>query len=190
MVIKSSTLSRALLLLATSTAALAQNNPAPGQPPPPSSGGAGTGIYMYPKNGQTQEQQWTDRYACHNWSKTQSGFDPTQQGGAPQPNEAASRLADYQRAMRACLEARGYSVSIPPVVPVPVPRAVPAPPPVMASTRNSELKYHPFLVQIGGGYTITQGMLSQTLQDGGHAALGFAWFPSSALPLGIRIDGS
>jgi hypothetical protein len=76
-------------------------------PPPP----AGEDFYIYPRNGQTAEQQSADRFECHTWARSQTGFDPTQPGvevppaaGANAPREA------YQRAMTACLEARGYSV--------------------------------------------------------------------------------
>src|SRR6185437_10256426 len=40
------------------------------------SGGAGD-IYVYPKNGQTDEQTSNDRFECHKWAVTQTGFDPT-----------------------------------------------------------------------------------------------------------------
>ena len=59
----------------------------------------------YPKNAQSSEQQATDKYECHHWAVTQTGFDPTL-GGGPQ---AGSR-ADYLRAQASCLEGRGYSV--------------------------------------------------------------------------------
>jgi hypothetical protein len=65
--------------------------------------GAGSGdVYVYPRNGQTEEQMQNDRYECHGWAVSQSGFDPTrpQQTGNPD---------DYRRAMVACLDARGYS---------------------------------------------------------------------------------
>jgi hypothetical protein len=80
----------------------------PGSPPP----GAppADNYFMYPKNGQTQEQQAADQYECHSWAKTQTGFDPTQQAGGVAPGDTGSRREQYQRAMTACLEARGYSV--------------------------------------------------------------------------------
>jgi hypothetical protein len=68
------------------------------------------GFYLYPKNGQTPEQQAADRFECHTWSKDQTGFDPTQQGGGVSPTENGSKSTQYTRAMTACLEARGYSV--------------------------------------------------------------------------------
>ena len=70
----------------------------------------GDDFYVYPRNGQTAEQQAADRYECHSWSKTQTGFDPTQPGGAMPGNQTAASREQYQRAITACLEARGYSV--------------------------------------------------------------------------------
>jgi hypothetical protein len=78
----------------------------PAQPPP-----GGDDFFVYPRNGQTPEQQSADRYECHSWAKTQTGFDPTQSGGGAPPGGAAGAGRDqYQRAITACLEARGYSV--------------------------------------------------------------------------------
>lgn len=37
---------------------------------------------IYPKNGQTADQQSRDRYECHVWSVQQSGFDPSNPGAA------------------------------------------------------------------------------------------------------------
>lgn len=67
-------------------------------------------LIIYPKNGQSTEQQAADRYECHSWAKQQTGFDPTQPGGGvPAPNSASARSA-YDRAMSACLSGRGYEV--------------------------------------------------------------------------------
>jgi hypothetical protein len=55
-------------------------------------------IFMYPKNGQSADQQSTDRRECQQWAAQQAGSD-----GAQAP--------DYQRAMAACIEGRGYSVN-------------------------------------------------------------------------------
>ncbi len=67
-------------------------------------------LYIYPKDGQNEEQQADDRYGCHRWSVSQTNYDPT----LPAENISVSNLSrkreDYQRAMRACLEGRGYSV--------------------------------------------------------------------------------
>lgn len=67
-------------------------------------------LFIYPKNRQSEQQQATDRYDCHRWAADQSTFDPTQPGGNVPDAQRTAKRADYQRAMKACLEARGYSV--------------------------------------------------------------------------------
>jgi hypothetical protein len=65
--------------------------------PAPGDGGAASGqIYMYPKNGQSPEQQATDKAECQQWASQQAG-------------SVAQNGLDYQRAMAACVEGRGYS---------------------------------------------------------------------------------
>src|SRR5271163_2060769 len=74
------------------------NTPAP-MPAPNSSAGFGPGIgqiFMYPKNGQSPEQQATDKAECQKWASEQAG-------------QVAQNAPDYQRAMVACVEGRGYS---------------------------------------------------------------------------------
>ena len=70
----------------------------------------GERIFIYPKQGQSEQQQATDRYACHSWSTEQTGFDPTRPSGNVGENQYTNKRDDYYRAMKACLEARGYSV--------------------------------------------------------------------------------
>jgi hypothetical protein len=78
----------------------------PGAPPSASN----EDLIVYPKNGQTAEQQAADRYECHRWAKQQTGFDPTAAGGGvPGPSGAGAR-SSYDRAMSACLTGRGYEV--------------------------------------------------------------------------------
>ncbi len=67
-------------------------------------------LYIYPKTGQSEEQQETDRYECHRWSAEQTGFDPTRPAGNVTAEQHADQSREYQRAMKACLEARDYSV--------------------------------------------------------------------------------
>jgi hypothetical protein len=67
-------------------------------------------LYIYPKSGQDAAQQAQDRYECHRWAGDQTGFDPTRPAGGVAPEQAAGKRGEYQRAMTACLEARGYSV--------------------------------------------------------------------------------
>ncbi|HUO78643.1 MAG TPA: DUF6515 family protein [Steroidobacteraceae bacterium] len=67
-------------------------------------------VFMYPRNGQSADQQASDRYECHRWAADQTGFDPTRQDGGVASGDAPARRAEYFRAMSACLEGRGYSV--------------------------------------------------------------------------------
>jgi hypothetical protein len=67
-------------------------------------------IFIYPRNGQSAQQQSTDRYECHRSAADATGYDPTQAGGGVAVAMASSKRADYLRAQAACLDARGYSV--------------------------------------------------------------------------------
>lgn len=78
-------------------------------PPGGQAPAAQSDLFMYPKAGQTAEQQDRDRYECHRWAADQSGFDPTQ-APAPGSQDAAMKRDGYMRAEAACLEARNYSV--------------------------------------------------------------------------------
>jgi len=40
-------------------------------------------VFAYPSGGQSQQQQDADRYACHTWSVSQTGFDPTAMPAPP-----------------------------------------------------------------------------------------------------------
>jgi hypothetical protein len=63
-------------------------------------------LIVYPKNGQSQEVLGKDKFECHQWAVSQTGFDPTQPGGGTAPGNRSN----YLRAQAACLEGRGYSV--------------------------------------------------------------------------------
>jgi len=79
-------------------------------PPPVADGSSASGsgaaqaqevsgqVYMYPKNGQSAEQQSADRRACQQWAANQTGGESGNQA-----------YSDYRRAMVACAEGRGYS---------------------------------------------------------------------------------
>jgi hypothetical protein len=84
-----------------------QTQPPPDAAPPPPSG---DDFFVYPKNGQPEDQQAKDKFECHKWASQQSGFDPTLSGGGVPPEQNASARSSYNRAMIACLEGRGYSV--------------------------------------------------------------------------------
>src|SRR5579862_5948681 len=50
--------------------------------------------------------------------------------------------------------------------------------------------YHPFRFHIDGGGTLTEKSNTQDFADGWNAGLGFTWYPTSHLPLGLRVDGT
>lgn len=186
-----------LLLCATSLTAFAQTTTAPSAPGPT--------VPTYPENlsvtpkfGQTQEQLAADRAECELWAKGQTGFDP-QRGPGAAPSDYNLRHQQYGRAMAACLDGHGYSVRFTaPVVapptysPPPSPQRPVAVAPVVRypPPPGPELKYRPFAVQIDGGYSLTNGATSQNIEGGPNYGLGLSWFPTSVLPLGIRVDGS
>lgn len=85
------------------------DTPSPPPSPPPQSDAGPDNLMIYPKNGQTKEQQAADQFECHDWAKGQTGFDPTQPAGGVSGNPDAARN-NYNRAMSACLQGRGYQV--------------------------------------------------------------------------------
>ena len=67
-------------------------------------------VFLYPQRGQGEEQQADDRYECHRWGVDQTGFDPVKPLGGVAEADWASKRDAYQRALTACLSARGYAV--------------------------------------------------------------------------------
>jgi hypothetical protein len=74
-------------------------------------------LIAYPKSGQSDAQQATDKTECQTWAASQSGYVPNQ-AAATAPTASAGATAvpstarsDYMRAQAACLEGRGYSVN-------------------------------------------------------------------------------
>ncbi len=182
-----------LLAIAPATPGFAQYA-APGTP-----GNVGRptaeGLVVSPKNGQSADQVWTDRYACSDWAKSQSGFDPIEPAPpGTDPTDLASRLARYRRAMAACLESRGYNVGYeappskpPPQIPQPEHPIIVKQPP---QAPPSGIQYHALRAQIEGGYSVATGPEDRALDNGWNGGLGLAWFPSSKLPVGLRADAS
>lgn len=61
-------------------------------------------IFVYPNQGQSDEQRNRDRYECYLWAFEQTGYDPAS------GNPDIAMAGDYRRAISACLEGRGYTV--------------------------------------------------------------------------------
>jgi hypothetical protein len=80
------------------------------QPAPPPAPTLAERVFVYPRQGQSEELQAKDRYECHSWAVGQTHYDPIQ----PPPGLPEARMnqmrADYSRAQEACLDARGYTV--------------------------------------------------------------------------------
>jgi hypothetical protein len=79
-------------------------------PPPDGAQDAAQDLIIYPKNGQSNEQQAADQFECDNWSKAQTGFDPQSTAGVL-PADADRVRNNYDRALSACLQGRGYQVN-------------------------------------------------------------------------------
>lgn len=67
-------------------------------------------LFIYPKKGQSKQQQADDRYACHRWASDQTGYDPSQPPENTDVQTLNHEREGYNRAMKACLDGRGYSV--------------------------------------------------------------------------------
>lgn len=67
-------------------------------------------LFIYPKQGQSEKKQADDRYKCHRWGVKQTEYDPSQPPKNMTQQELSSKRENYQKAMKACLEGRGYSV--------------------------------------------------------------------------------
>jgi hypothetical protein len=80
---------------AASDGSAAAVSPATGDGGTAGAGAAGQ-IFMYPKNGQSAEQQASDKAECQRWASEQAG-------------QVSQNGSDYNRAMVACVEGRGYS---------------------------------------------------------------------------------
>ncbi|MGV8059169.1 MAG: DUF6515 family protein [Smithellaceae bacterium] len=81
-------------------------NPAP----PPSDQTSASQIFIYPRQGQSEKKQADDRYDCHRWAVSQTGYDPTKPPANLSEAQMIQKRADYQRASAACLDGRGYTV--------------------------------------------------------------------------------
>jgi hypothetical protein len=66
-------------------------------------------LFIYPRKGQSEKQQATDRYECHRWAVDQTHYDPTQPPGSAPGAQASQKRTEYNRAIGACLDARGYT---------------------------------------------------------------------------------
>ena len=80
------------------------------QPAPSVTPSSAERIFVYPRQGQSEELQAKDRYECHSWAVSQTHYDPTQLTSGMPEAQLNQMRADYQRAMGACLDGRGYTM--------------------------------------------------------------------------------
>jgi hypothetical protein len=80
---------------------------AAGTTPSPVVPGASDQLFASPTQGQSPEQQNTDRTECNQWAAVESGYDPTAADAAAQSRDKHNA---YFRGQAACLGSRGYSV--------------------------------------------------------------------------------
>ena len=75
-------------------------------------------LFIYPRQGQSEEQQAKDRYECHSWAVSQTWREPRKVSmeewafiikSMPEAQRNQMRT-DYHRAMDACLDGRGYTM--------------------------------------------------------------------------------
>ena len=79
------------------------------QTPPAVAEGTESKMFIYPRKGQSEEQQANDRYECHKWAVGQTNYDPTRIPSEIPADQIMQKRADYQRAMGGCLDSRGYT---------------------------------------------------------------------------------
>jgi hypothetical protein len=79
-------------------------------PPSPNQGSSGK-IFIYPRQGQSEEKQAMDFDQCHHWAVDQTDFDPAKPLVGVPDAQTIQKSGDYFRAISACLDALGYTVS-------------------------------------------------------------------------------
>ncbi len=77
----------------------------PAAPPPPFSAAQKIGMFVYPKNNQTNDQQLTEEYACYTQVQQQTGINPD--AGAPSGPSSADIQAAQQQAAANAPQAQG-----------------------------------------------------------------------------------
>lgn len=154
-----------LLPLVVVSSALAQQQQAPYPPPAP----------------QTAPAPQNPSPPPGNYPPAQD-YPPPPQGYPPPQNNPAPPTPNYPPPPN-FPPSGGYPQPPPPAYPPPNWQPYNAQPP-------NVLRYHPLRMQIEGGYTLTENDAAKAWHDGGNLGLGLTWFPSSVLPLGLRIDGS
>jgi hypothetical protein len=80
------------------------------QTPPSGRQGSAGWMFIYPRQGQSEEQQSKDFDECHNLALGQTGFDPEKPPDGPPDAQTIQKSQDYLRAISTCLDDRGYTL--------------------------------------------------------------------------------
>jgi hypothetical protein len=80
------------------------------QAPPLANQNSGGQMYIYPRQGQSEEKQNKDFDECHSWAVGQTGFDPSKPPDGAPDAQTKQKSSDYLRAISACLDGRGYTL--------------------------------------------------------------------------------
>jgi opacity protein-like surface antigen len=173
----------ALLVVSTAAPVLAQTAPPYPQPPPayqPPPSYQPPPAYQPPPNYQQPPPDYRQQQPPPNYQQPPPDYRQQQ----PPPN--------YQQPPPAYPPA--YAPPPPGYAPPPAQAAPQAAPPQyyqsQKSTQSAGIKYHPFRIELDGGYTMTTGKTDETLQGGGNVGIGLLIFPSESIPIGLRITGS
>jgi hypothetical protein len=67
-------------------------------------------MFIYPRQGQSEQKQALDIDECHDWAVDQTGFDPKKSPEGAPDAQRTQESKDYLRAISACLDARGYTL--------------------------------------------------------------------------------
>jgi opacity protein-like surface antigen len=166
----------ALLLLAVSAPAVAQNT----QPPQPDA---------QPPQPPAQTPQPSPPPA--------TPTPPPQQNTQPAPPPPGSTVPQSPPPPRYPPTQQTQSPPAPqytPPPPPPPPRQYSQPQWAHSETSYSEgnggFRYHPFRFHVDGGGTITQRSSEDYYKNGWNVGAGLTWYPTSHLPLGLRVDGT
>ncbi len=77
---------------------------------PSASQESGGKLFIYPREGQSEEKKAEDVAKCNDWAVGQTGFDPSKVSDGAPDTQTIQKSRDYFRAISACLDAHGYTV--------------------------------------------------------------------------------
>lgn len=113
---------------------------------------------------------------------------PLSAGAQRQPEPAAVAVIAAQPAATDTQPAANEVREARPEPAQPIPPTPYGPPAPQEPAR--ELRYRALSVELGGGYSVPSGSTAGYVNGGANAGAALDWFPSAALPIGMRAEGS